>query len=79
VTSISLTDAQARLAEIVRRLLPGEEVIITDDNQPVARLVASDDAMRLAAAQISNEQLLDIAERNKPPASWYESDEEDLF
>jgi prevent-host-death family protein len=79
VTSISLSDAQSRLSEIVRRLLPGEEVIITDNNQPVARLVASDEATRLAAAQIPNDRLLEIAERNKPPAWWYDGDEEDLF
>lgn len=37
--SIPLEDAQARLGEIIAGLLPGEEVEITKDNHPVARIV----------------------------------------
>lgn len=37
--SIPLEDAQARLDEIIAGLLPGEEIEITKDNQPVARLI----------------------------------------
>ena len=39
MTSIPLEDAQARLGEIIAGLLPGEEVEITKDNEPIARLV----------------------------------------
>jgi prevent-host-death family protein len=39
MTSIPIEDAQARLGEIIAQLLPGEEIEITKDNQPVARLV----------------------------------------
>jgi prevent-host-death family protein len=39
VTTVSIQEAQARLLELIRGLTPGEEVTITEDNQPVARLV----------------------------------------
>ena len=35
---ISLEEAQATLSEIIGTLGPGEEVVITKDNQPVAEL-----------------------------------------
>ncbi len=39
MTRVSIEDAQARLAEIVAGLRPTEEVEITRDARPVARLV----------------------------------------
>ncbi len=41
MSTISLQEAQARLAELVHRLVPGEDVTITENDRPVARLVAS--------------------------------------
>ena len=38
--TISIGKAQATLSEIIQRLGPGEEVIITQDDQPVAKLVS---------------------------------------
>ena len=38
-TTVTIEDAQAHLAELVARLVPGEEVIITRDEQPVAKLI----------------------------------------
>ncbi len=37
--TISLEEADGHLAEIVEKLNPGEEVVLTQDNRPVARLV----------------------------------------
>lgn len=37
--SLSITDAQAILSELVARLAPGEEIILTDNHHPVAKLV----------------------------------------
>lgn len=37
-STISIEEAQAKLAEIVEQLAPGEEVVITKGNQPVAEL-----------------------------------------
>jgi prevent-host-death family protein len=39
MSTITLEEAQARLTELVERLAPGEQVLITRDNQPVAKLV----------------------------------------
>ena len=39
VTIMSLEQAQAKLSELIANLAPGEEVVITKDDQPVARLV----------------------------------------
>lgn len=39
-TTISIDDAQAKLKELIHRLAPGEEVIITENQQPVAKLVS---------------------------------------
>lgn len=39
--AISLEEAQAKLPELIHKLTPGEEVIIMENNQPVAKLVGS--------------------------------------
>lgn len=36
---ITVEEAQAKLKEVIGKLAPGEEVVITDNQQPVARLV----------------------------------------
>lgn len=38
-TTVSLSEAQASLRTIIARLQPGEEVVITENEQPLARLV----------------------------------------
>ena len=37
-TTVSLKEAQSHLAELISQLAPGEEVLITDNEQPVAKL-----------------------------------------
>jgi prevent-host-death family protein len=39
MTTVSIQEAQAKLSELIHALTAGEEVIITEHNQPVARLV----------------------------------------
>jgi antitoxin (DNA-binding transcriptional repressor) of toxin-antitoxin stability system len=39
MSTVSLQEAQANLAEIVHHLAPGEGVTITEDGRPVARLI----------------------------------------
>jgi antitoxin (DNA-binding transcriptional repressor) of toxin-antitoxin stability system len=39
MTSISLQEAQQRLPELIGSLGPGDELLITQDNLPIARLV----------------------------------------
>jgi len=37
--TVTLEEAQARLKELIGKLAPGEEVVITQDDKPVAKLV----------------------------------------
>jgi antitoxin (DNA-binding transcriptional repressor) of toxin-antitoxin stability system len=39
MTTITIQEAQAALPEIIHRLHPGEEVVITENDQPIARLI----------------------------------------
>lgn len=39
MTILSLSEAQARLPELIRNLSPGEEVFIVENNEPVAKLI----------------------------------------
>jgi antitoxin (DNA-binding transcriptional repressor) of toxin-antitoxin stability system len=38
--TVTLKEAQADLAELIHRLPPGGEIVITENDRPVARLVA---------------------------------------
>lgn len=37
--TVTLQEAQAHLGELIAGLVPGEEIVITQDNQPVAKLI----------------------------------------
>lgn len=39
MTTVTIEEAQSKLRELIATLSPGEEVVITRDKQPVARLV----------------------------------------
>jgi antitoxin (DNA-binding transcriptional repressor) of toxin-antitoxin stability system len=39
VATVTIEEAQASLLEIIHRLTPGDEVLITENNQTVARIV----------------------------------------
>ena len=41
MTRVSIQEAQARLSELIQGLTPDEEVVITENDRPVARLVRS--------------------------------------
>lgn len=40
--TITVEEAQASLRELIHKLTPGEEVVITEDQRPVAKLVANE-------------------------------------
>jgi antitoxin (DNA-binding transcriptional repressor) of toxin-antitoxin stability system len=40
MTTITLEEAQAKLTALIAELKPGEEILITEEDRPVARLVA---------------------------------------
>ncbi len=37
--TVTIEDAQAHLKELIEQLHPGEEIVITRDHKPVARLI----------------------------------------
>jgi len=41
MTSVTIQEAQAKLPELIRKLQPGEEVAIVENNETVAKLMAS--------------------------------------
>jgi len=40
MTAITLEQAQAQLPDLIHKLAPGEEIVIMENNQPVAKLVS---------------------------------------
>jgi prevent-host-death family protein len=48
---VTIEEAQAKLPEIIHQMQPGEEVVITEDNRPVARIVGAQSVPRAKARQ----------------------------
>jgi antitoxin (DNA-binding transcriptional repressor) of toxin-antitoxin stability system len=42
MTTVSIEEAQARLAELIDHLAAGEQLVITRNQQPIARLLVDD-------------------------------------
>lgn len=42
MTTISIQEAQAKLDELIHRLTPGAELVITENDLPVAKLVSTE-------------------------------------
>lgn len=45
--TITVEEAQVKLKEIIHRMIPGEELVITENQQPVARLLSEPPKARL--------------------------------
>ena len=41
MTTLTIQEAQAQLTDVIHRLTPGDEVVITENDQPVAKLVST--------------------------------------
>jgi prevent-host-death family protein len=41
MSTVTLQEAQAKLSELIHGLTPGDEVLITENNQPVAKLAST--------------------------------------
>jgi antitoxin (DNA-binding transcriptional repressor) of toxin-antitoxin stability system len=42
MATFTIQEAQSQLADLIHRLAPGEEVVITENNQPVAKLARTE-------------------------------------
>jgi antitoxin (DNA-binding transcriptional repressor) of toxin-antitoxin stability system len=40
MATVTIQEAQARLPDLIHQLPPGEEIVITENNHPVAKLIA---------------------------------------
>lgn len=40
MTTVTIQEAQAQLPDLIHRLNPGEELVITENDRPVAKLVS---------------------------------------
>ncbi len=56
MTTVTLKEAQSGLADIIHRLTPGDEVVITENDQPVARLVPTPPIPKKAHRQLESTQ-----------------------
>jgi prevent-host-death family protein len=52
MTTVTIQEAQSRLTDLIRRLSPGEEVVITENDQPVARIVPTPVVAKKIARQL---------------------------
>ena len=41
MSMVTIEEAQAKLSDLIHQLQPDQEVVITENNQPVARLIAA--------------------------------------
>jgi prevent-host-death family protein len=41
MSTVTIEEAQAKLSDLIHGLQPDEELVITENNQPVARLIAT--------------------------------------
>ncbi len=46
MTMVTIQEAQANLLDLIHKLLPGDELVITENDQPVAKLVSEKPAVR---------------------------------
>jgi prevent-host-death family protein len=46
MSSVTIEEAQANLPDLIARLQPGEALLITQNNKPVARLLAEEKSKR---------------------------------
>jgi prevent-host-death family protein len=61
MSTLNLDDAQAHLREIVSRLQPGEEIVLTDNGQPLARLIRTERTSWPCKAGSAKDKILAIA------------------
>jgi prevent-host-death family protein len=46
MATVTIQEAQAKLPDLIRKLAPGDEVVITENCQPIAKLISQSQAAR---------------------------------
>ena len=49
MASVTLAEAQANLGGLIHQLAPGEELVVTEGNQPIAKIVIPKPRVKLGA------------------------------
>jgi len=52
MTTVTIQQAQSTLAELIHRLSQGDEVVITDNDRPVARLIPPPEKPQKSSRQL---------------------------
>ena len=52
MTTVTIQQAQTTLSELIRRLSLGDEVVITENDRPVARLVPTSEIKQTSSRQL---------------------------
>ena len=72
MSTVALEEAQARLAELIQHLTPGEDVVITANDRPVAQLSALTAETPQPVLGRCQGMLTIIAEDDEHLADWSE-------
>jgi antitoxin (DNA-binding transcriptional repressor) of toxin-antitoxin stability system len=72
MTTITIEEAQAKLSQLIDQLAPGEEAIITRNNQTVAKLVGLPAEKPLPVPGRCKEMLTIVAEDDEHLKDWEE-------
>jgi prevent-host-death family protein len=62
MATVTIQEAQAKLAELIHKLMPGDEVVITENNQPVAKLVSEKPAVQRPPPGLCKEMITIVAD-----------------
>jgi len=52
MATVTIQEAQSTLTDLIHRLSPGEEVVITENDQPVARIIHTPAVAKKKARQL---------------------------
>ena len=70
--TVAIEEAQARLPELIRQLIPGEDVVITENDRPVAQLSAQSAETPQPVLGRCQGMLTIIADDDEHLADWNE-------
>lgn len=70
--TVTIEEAQANLPELIKKLIPGEAVVITRDQQPVARLIGDLQIRQPRQAGNCQGLLSIVADDNEHLSDWAE-------
>jgi antitoxin (DNA-binding transcriptional repressor) of toxin-antitoxin stability system len=74
--TIDIADAQQRLGEVISGMEPGEEIVLTDEGRPVARLVRLALQSRVPGLHLGAIEVSDDFDEPLPDEFWTGPDDD---